>query len=247
MAGAGVVLVTGGAGFVGSHLTRTLLAAGHDVHVIDDLSTGNTGNLPDDVVFHLADVRDETRLRAIFATQPFDAVVHCAAQTSVARSMDEPELDRAINVEARTTWRAGGRVRRAALRLHLLRRRYLRRDARARDGGMPAAPMSHYGRNKLAAEGRVRESGVSYAILRPANIYGPGQRADLEGGVVAIFMERLLSGGCITVHGDGQQMRDFVHVGDVVRAIQRPSRQRTTSPGTSRPARRPPSWASSRQ
>src|SRR3954447_15654489 len=84
MAKDSVVLVTGGAGFVGSHLTRTLRAAGHTVYAIYDLSTGNTGNLPDEVVFHLADVRDEARLRTIFATNHIDAVVHCAAQTSVA-------------------------------------------------------------------------------------------------------------------------------------------------------------------
>jgi UDP-glucose 4-epimerase len=84
----------------------------------------------------------------------------------------------------------------------------------------PALPLSHYGRNKLAAEGLLKAANLSYAILRPANIYGPGQRSDLEGGVVAVFTERALAGEGLTVHGDGQQSRDFVHVADVVRAIQ---------------------------
>jgi UDP-glucose 4-epimerase len=189
------VLVTGGAGFVGSHLTKTLLAAGHTVHVVDDLSTGQLHNLPEGVVFHLADVRNESQLRTVFRSARIDAVVHCAAQTSVGRSMKEPQLDYDINVVGT------GNLARLA-REHGVKRFvfissggaiYGETDGQAAEDS-PALPMSHYGRNKLEAERVLRATGISYAILRPANIYGPGQRSDLEGGVIAVFTERVLAG-----------------------------------------------------
>jgi UDP-glucose 4-epimerase len=215
------ILVTGGAGFVGSHLTRALLRQGHDVHVLDNLSTGATANLPAGVTFHQADLLSDDDLRAVFAAARYGAIVHCAAQTSVARSMADPQLDYDVNVEG---------TRRL---VKLAREDGVGRFVFISSGGAiygeatepacedaPAAPLSHYGRNKLAAEGLLQAAGLSHAILRPANIYGPGQRSDLEGGVIAVFTERVLAGEGLTVHGDGQQSRDFVHVADVVRAIQ---------------------------
>jgi UDP-glucose 4-epimerase len=215
------VLVTGGAGFVGSHLARALLRQGYDVHVLDNLSTGATANLPTGVTFHHADLRCEDEVKAVFETTRFGAIVHCAAQTSVARSMADPQLDYDTNVDG--TWRL----------IRLAREFAVQRFVFISSGGAiygeavdpatedaPACPLSHYGRNKLAAEGLLKAANLSYAILRPANIYGPGQRTDLEGGVIAIFAERALAGEGLTVHGDGLQSRDFVHVADVVRAIQ---------------------------
>jgi UDP-glucose 4-epimerase len=217
----GSILVTGGAGFVGSHLVRALLRLGHDVHVLDNLSTGTAANLPPGVTFHRADLRSDDDLRAAMAAARFEAVVHCAAQTSVARSMADPQLDHNVNVE--------GTRRLIALACEYGVRRlvfissggaiYGEAMEPATEDDLPA-PLSHYGRNKLAAEALLRESGLSHAILRPANIYGPGQRSDLEGGVIAVFMERVLAGRALTVYGDGLQSRDFVHVADVVRAIQ---------------------------
>jgi UDP-glucose 4-epimerase len=215
------ILVTGGAGFVGSHLARTLLRQGRDVHVLDNLSTGTTSNLTAGVIFHNADLRSDDDLLAVFAAARYGGIVHCAAQTSVARSMADPQLDYETNVEGT------GRL------VSLAREHGVGRFVFISSGGAiygdtsgaasedaPAAPLSHYGRNKLAAEGLLREAGISHAILRPANIYGPGQRSDLEGGVIAVFTERVLAGQGLTVHGDGLQSRDFVHVADVVRAIQ---------------------------
>ena len=215
------ILVTGGAGFVGSHLARALLRSGHDVHVLDDLSTGDASNLPAGVTFHHADLRHEDEVRPVFEANRFGAIVHCAAQTSVARSMADPQLDYDVNVDG--TWRL----------IRLAREHAVQRFVFISSGGAiygelqkpacedaPAAPLSHYGRNKLAAEGLLKAANLSYAILRPANIYGPGQRADLEGGVIAIFTERVQAGEALTIYGDGLQSRDFVHVADVVRAIQ---------------------------
>jgi UDP-glucose 4-epimerase len=215
------ILITGGAGFVGSHLARTLLRQVQDVHVLDNLSTGTTANLPPGVTFHRADLRSDDDLRDVFRAASFGGVVHCAAQTSVARSMADPQLDYDVNVEG--TRRLVG----------LAREHGVGRFVFISSGGAiygeavepateesPAAPLSHYGRNKLAAEAIVTAAGLSYAVLRPANIYGPGQRSDLEGGVIAVFTERVLAGQAMTVYGDGLQSRDFVHVADVVRAVQ---------------------------
>ncbi len=216
----GAVLVTGGAGFVGSHVVRRLAQSG-PVIVLDDLSTGRIDNLPRGVQFVVGDVRSEADVNAALAND-VEAVVHCAAQTSVARSMAEPGSDWSINV-------AGTReVARLAQR-HGVKRFVFFSSGGAiyGDTALDAAtesrlpqPESHYGLNKYVAEQIVRLETRSYAILRPSNIYGAGQRCDQEGGVVSIFLERLFGDGCVEVHGDGRQRRDFVYVDDVVDAVE---------------------------
>ncbi len=214
------VLVTGGAGFLGSHLAERLLSQA-EVHILDNLSTGSIDNIPLGAVFHPGDICRDEDLAALFASERFDAIVHCAAQTSVAVSMRQPELDWEVNVHGTS------RLVRLA-EAHNVRRFVLissggaiygETAAPATEAVMPA-PASHYGLNKFAAEQVLRVSGLSYAILRPSNIYGPRQRMDTDGGVVAIFAERLLRGEPVELHGDGDQRRDFVHVDDVVAAVE---------------------------
>ncbi len=214
------VLVTGGAGFIGSHVMERLRELGWTVHALDNLSTGDPANVPDDLPFHLADVRSDADIARVFRQAPFDAVVHCAAQTSVERSMLEPELDREINV-------AGTRRLASAARAAGVRRFVFISSGGAIYGETPGAatedclpaPRSYYGLHKFAAEQVIRSEGVSHAVLRPSNVYGARQRADAEGGVIAIFLERLRNGQPLHLHGSGRQVRDFVHVSDVAGAI----------------------------
>ena len=213
-------LVTGGAGFIGSHVAEALHALGWHVEVLDDLSAGNPANVPPGVRLHTGDIRSERDLRAAFNGGRFGAVVHCAAQTSVERSMRDPNLDREINV---------GGTRRVAMRA---KASGVRRFVFVSSGGAiygetpqpaaeqtPPAPRSYYGLHKCQAEGVLRADGLPYAILRPSNVYGPRQRADAEGGAVAIFCQRLLTSAPLDIHGSGQQVRDFVYVSDVVAAV----------------------------
>jgi UDP-glucose 4-epimerase len=216
-----VVLVTGGAGFVGSHIANSL-AGGWQVRVFDNLSCGSLANVADDpdISVQIGDIRSEQDVAAAFAAGPVDAVVHCAAQTSVPLSMVDPGLDREVNV-------AGTRRLLRAASAAGARRFVFMSSGGALYGEttQPAtedvfpSPRSYYGLHKFAAEQMVRAEGIPYAILRPSNIYGPRQRSDIDGGVVAIFLERLAAGDPVDLYGDGDQFRDFVFVDDVVRAV----------------------------
>ncbi len=212
-------LVTGGAGFIGSHIVEALLAQGWEVEALDDLSAGSPLHLPPDIPLHVVDVRSLDSLRRSLAGRRFDAVVHCAGQTSVATSVREPLRDWQTNVRGTLnvlSWAvASGAGRFVFLSSGGAIYGETPRPAREDD---PPDPKSPYGRHKLLAEMLVRASGLPYAVLRPANVYGPRQRAGAEGGVVAIFLERLRSGRLLEVHGDGRQVRDFVHVRDVAAA-----------------------------
>jgi UDP-glucose 4-epimerase len=226
-------LVTGGAGFIGSHAADALLDLGYDVWVVDDLSRGMRANVPGGASFEQVDVGSERAVGVIKAMAP-DVIVHCAAQTSVPRSFEDPELDARSNIlgtlHALTAARLTG----------------CRRFVYVTSGGAiygdpvhlpcgedhPVRPLSPYGLSKWMAEEYLRLTApreMSVVILRLANVYGPRQRSDGEGGVVAIFAERMLGGAPIEIHGDGEQTRDFVYVGDVVAAIVAAS---TTDKGT---------------
>jgi UDP-glucose 4-epimerase len=212
-------LVTGGAGFIGSHVAEALHACGWHVEVLDNLSAGTPANIPAGVRLHVGDIRSREDLRRVFSAGHFDAVVHCAAQTSVERSMRDPDLDWAVNVlgtRRLATMAKASRVERFVL-ISSGGAIYGETTEPATEQ-TPPAPRSYYGRHKYAAERLILAGGLPHAILRPANVYGSRQRPDAEGGVIAIFLDRLLSGQPIDVHGGGRQVRDFVHVSDVVAA-----------------------------
>lgn len=217
------ILVTGGAGFIGSHVADAYLRMGNQVVVVDDLSTGRRENLPSGVSFYHLDIRD-SRLEKLFKEESFDLVNHHAAQIDVRASTRDPLSDAQTNILG-------------SLNLLELCRRYgVKQFIFASTGGAiygeqetfpaseehPTYPLSPYGVAKLAVEKYLyyyyAEYGLSCIILRYANVYGPRQNPHGEAGVVAIFTERLLTGKPLYINGDGLQTRDYVYVGDVVQA-----------------------------
>jgi len=225
------ILVTGGAGFIGSHVVDALLAAGHQVAVVDNLATGNPARLDGKASLHTVDLRS-TQLGAVFDSEQPDVVAHLAAQPSVGRSVNDPVFDASVNI-------VGG--------LQLLdccRRFSVRRIIYSSSGGAgygdtdvlptpeehPTRPASPYGVAKVAMEqylqawGRIH--GISAISLRYANVYGPRQDPLGECGVVAIFCHRLLRGEPPVINGTGEQTRDYVYVEDIaaanVRALEHP-------------------------
>lgn len=214
------VLVTGGAGFVGSTIADTLRAGGDDVVAVDDLATGDRANVSPGIELVIADIADQDGLFAALSDRRFDAIVHCASKTKVVESMARPELYRRVIVQG------------TAVVLALATATGARRFVNFSSGGVaygetpvcategsPVAPISPYGIHKIAAEALVAAAPVSGVTLRPANIYGPRQRTDLEGGVVAIFAGRWRSGQPLVVRGAGTAERDYVYVGDVAEAV----------------------------
>jgi UDP-glucose 4-epimerase len=209
--------VTGGAGFVGSNLVDVLLGRGDEVVVIDDLSFGKRSQINPSARFVEQDIRDGLELEGI------DVVFHLAAQTDVSTSLERPVDDASVNVLGTV------RVLEAALRAGA-------QVVFTSTGGAiygecagpaaensPRAPLSPYGIAKLCAEeylaGWNRIHGTRHAVVRLANVYGPRQSSSLEGGVVAVFLDRLARGEETVIFGDGLQTRDFVYVGDVVAAL----------------------------
>lgn len=219
------VLVTGGAGFIGSNLVHALVSGGHDVGVIDDLSTGHAENLHPYAWFRMLDILAPEMPAAVAEFAP-DAVVHLAAQASVTESQRDPERDWAVNAEgtaavARAACAAGAR------RVISASSAAVYGEPNAADlplaEAAPKAPANPYGKSKLAAETMLAEvldgSNVDHASFRFSNVYGPRQDAAGEGGVVALFCARLAAQESPVVYGDGSQTRDFIYVGDVVGAI----------------------------
>lgn len=219
----GRVLVTGGAGFIGSHIAEAYLADGWEVVVLDDLSRGREGNVPKSARLVCADIRSP-EARRLLATGRFDALNHHAAQIDVRVSVDQPALDAGINVVGFTNLLEGagaGGVKRVIF---------------ASSGGVvygdpaviptpetaPKLPVSPYGVSKLSGEHYLRALGALRGFegiaMRYANVFGPRQDPKSEAGVVSIFVSRLLAGQKLTVFGDGLQTRDYVFVRDVARA-----------------------------
>jgi len=214
------VLVTGGAGFIGSHVAEVLHTLGWHVEVLDNLSSGDPANVPEGIRLHIGDIRSDADLRAVFGGAQFDAIVHCAAQTSVERSMKNPDLDWQVNVLGTRRLAAMAKAKRVHRFVFLSSGGAIYGDtAQPADEKTMPAPRNYYGLHKYAAEEILRAEALSHAILRPSNVYGLRQRSDAEGGVVAIFHQRLLAGEPLEIHGSGQQVRDFVHVSDVVGAV----------------------------
>jgi UDP-glucose 4-epimerase len=214
-------LVTGGAGFVGSHLVDRLIADGWSVLVIDDLSTGQAGNLPDVARLERLDVAIDDIESALRRWRPL-IVYHLAAQASVPASIEAPLRDLAVNVTGTHRVAAASRLAGARRIVFVSSGGAIYGETRrTANEATKAAPTSYYGVHKLAAEGHVALSGVPHAIARPSNIYGPRQTSGLEGAVIAAFVGQARGRQALTIDGDGNQTRDFVHVRDVVDAVVR--------------------------
>ena len=209
-------LVTGGAGFIGSHLVDALVARGDDVVVLDDFSTGRREHVNASATLLEHDVRTP------FVTDA-DVVFHLAAQADVGTSMERPAFDAEVNVVGTVNTLEAARAAGAHLVFSSTGGAiYGEVEEPAREDS-PLLPVSAYGLAKRSAEvyvdGWNRIFGSTHVVLRFANVYGPRQSAALEGGVIAIFLERLAAGRPTAIFGDGTITRDFVHVDDVVRAL----------------------------
>jgi UDP-glucose 4-epimerase len=214
------VLVTGGAGFVGSTIVDALEARGDLVVVVDDISTGDRANLAPDIALRVADVSDAKALREAVHGEGFDAVVHCASRTKVVESMEKPELYRRVIVEGTRNVARLAEELHAQVLVNLSTGGAIYGETQAcASESVPVDPPSNYGKFKAEAERIVAAAEIPNITLRLANVYGPRQRQDLEGGVVAIFLGRWRRRESLTVFGDGTAQRDYMYVGDVVDAV----------------------------
>ena len=223
------VLVTGGAGFIGSHIADTLLAAGHRVVVVDNLHTGHKENVPQGATFYEVDICDRAALAEVFAKEQIQTISHQAARANVRESMNDPVAYAKVNVLGSLNL------------LELARQSNCRKIVFASTGGavygegyseqgnkLPFTeqswpqPKDNYGANKLSMEYHLdlyhANYGMQYVALRYPNVYGPRQDSKGEAGVVAIFAGAMLEGKPTKITGDGKQIRDFTFVGDVARA-----------------------------
>ncbi len=223
------ILVTGGAGFIGSHIADTLLAAGHQVVIIDNLHTGKRANVPAQASFYEIDIRNAAALDELFAREKFDAICHQAALANVRESMSNPAVYAEVNVIGTLNL------------LDLARKHGVGKIVMASTGGavygegyseagdrLPFTekswpqPKDNYGANKLSCEFHLNlyhaNYGIDYVALRYPNVYGPRQDSKGEAGVVAIFAGAMLAGQPTKITGDGTQQRDYAYVGDIARA-----------------------------
>jgi UDP-glucose 4-epimerase len=217
------ILVTGGAGFIGSHVVEAYLADGHDVRVVDNLATGRRANVPRGVKLHEVDIHSFEFERVFDEFRP-DVVNHHAAQASVKVSNQDPVFDLEMN--------GGGTLRVAELSVRFGAKKLIYASTGGAlygdpirvpvDESHPIQALSPYGMSKRVGELYVefygRTKGLEYTILRYANAYGPRQDPSGEAGVCAIFTGQMLRGEQCTIDGDGEQMKDYVYVGDIARA-----------------------------
>jgi UDP-glucose 4-epimerase len=217
------ILVTGGAGFIGSHVAEAFLEAGHEVHVLDNFETGREENVPDAAALHRLDVRDE-EVSDLFARERFEVLCHHAAQMDVRKSVEDPRYDADVNVAGFLNLMEAGKKN--GLERVLFASTggaiYGEPEYAPQDEDHPLRPLSPYGITKLTTEKYLyfyrQQYGIDYVSLRYANIYGPRQNPHGEAGVVAIFARSMLEGEQPVIFGDGEQTRDYVFVGDVARA-----------------------------
>lgn len=213
------VLVTGGAGFIGSNIAEALVAD-NTVRVLDNLSAGSRDTVPDGAELIVGDIRDEDCLVA--AMDGVDLVFHEAAVVSVARSTEAPMTTNRTNVNATLRLLEGARKQDARVVFASSAAVYGHPESVPVAESHPMQPTSPYGVSKLAADQYVRLYASLYDVptvaLRYFNAYGPGQPGGDYSGVITTFVEQALAGDPITVHGDGEQTRDFVHIDDIVRA-----------------------------
>ncbi|HLX12234.1 MAG TPA: NAD-dependent epimerase/dehydratase family protein [Bacteroidota bacterium] len=217
------ILVTGGAGFIASQVADAYIAAGHNVTIVDNCSSGKQENINPKATFIQEDIRDES-MRELFARTSFDIINHHAAQMDVRKSVEDPSFDASVNILG--TLNLLENCKRTGVKKVIFASTggaiYGEQDYFPADEQHPVRPLSPYGISKLAIEKYLfyykQVFGIDHVILRYANVYGPRQNPHGEAGVVAIFSTKLLAGAQPVINGDGLQTRDYVFVGDVVRA-----------------------------
>jgi UDP-glucose 4-epimerase len=218
------VLVTGGAGFIGSHVVDALLARGDDVAVLDDLASGRAGRLDPQVALHKLSIADAPALTELVAGFAPELICHLAAQIDVRASVDAPAADAQVNILGTVNLLEAARLAGARMLFASSGGALYGRDAPipSLEDVLPL-PESPYGIAKYCAECYIglynRLHGTRHSVLRLANVYGPRQDPAGEAGVITIFCARALAGQAPTIYGDGRQTRDYVYVGDAVRAF----------------------------
>jgi UDP-glucose 4-epimerase len=214
-------IVTGGAGFIGSHVVDALLARGDDVWVVDNLATGSRENVADGAELVVTDVREP--LEQLFDEAGPDVCFHLAAQADVITSVERPDYDAEVNVLGTVRVLEAARRHGTAVVFSSTGGAIYGECERPVREDDPLHPLSPYGTAKLAGEAYLATWGRLHAMrnvsLRLGNVYGPRQLPSLEGGVVAIFLDRIRAGERTQIFGDGRQTRDFVYVGDVAQAL----------------------------
>ncbi len=218
------ILITGGAGFIGSHVADKFIESGHSVTILDNLTSGQEANIPAAAQFIKGDITDNNLIDKLFDDGQFDVINHHAAQMDVRHSVADPTFDAQVNILG-TINLLNASVRTGVKKVMFASTGgaiYGEQDYFPADESHPTRPLSPYGISKLACEKYLyfyqQQYGLKTAITRYANVYGPRQNPHGEAGVVAIFSKRLVAGKPMTINGDGLQTRDYVFVKDVVAA-----------------------------